>query len=111
MPGFTPPPEKIGHAIGSAVLTATLLTTVRSSTFAGGAIRLASGELRWPLIDTEGHWTLTPMPSALLTAATFRLLQAGALQADGTVIVGAARYWLVSVELCDGSKLAVCVAA
>jgi hypothetical protein len=111
MPGFTPPPEKIAHALGSAVLTPALMTSVRGSTWDCGAIRLASGEQRWLLIDAGGHWTLTATPAEPVTQATHRLLATGTLQADGTVLVGSLRYWLVDVELCDGTKLAVGVAA
>ena len=109
--GFTPPPEKIGHARGSAVLTPALMASLRGSTFDGGTIRLATGDQRWPLVDAEGHWTWSATPAELLTLATWRLLTTGALQTDGTLLVGAVRYWLVDVELCDGTRLAVCVAA
>jgi hypothetical protein len=109
--GFTPPPEKLGRARSSAVLTPAFLAALRGATFDTGAVRLASGEQRWPLIDAEGHWTLTTRPDASFTPSTLRLLTAGVLQADGTILVGAARWWLVDVDLCDGTRLALCVAA
>lgn len=109
--GFTPPPEKLATFSATALLTTAFLTSLRGATLESGTVRFADGSRHWPVLDSLGHWGWTSTPGHLVTAATFAALMAGALQTDGSIIVGSARWWLCSVTLSDGTPLALAVPA